>query len=264
MEEDYLDVNKKLWNDRLESHVESDFYDMESFLQGKLSLKDEELNLLGEIQGKSVLHLQCHFGQDSISLSRMGAEVTGIDLSDKAIEYAKRLAEECGQKTEFIQSDVYSLPEKLNKKFDVVFTSYGTIGWLPDLDKWAGIVSHFLKDGGEFVFVEFHPVVWMYDDNFKSVSYSYFNKEAIVEEYEGSYADKDSGVNSKSVGWNHSLGEVMSALLGNGIEIVHFDEKDFSPYDCFSETVKEGRDMYRIKHLSGKIPMMYSIKGIRK
>ena len=112
------------------------------------------------------MHLQCLFGQDSISLSRLGADVTGVDLSDKAIESAKKIAEDTHSDARFICCDIYDLPNQLDEKFDIVFTSYGTIGWLPDLDKWAKIVSWFLKPNGQFVFVEFHPVVWMFDDNF--------------------------------------------------------------------------------------------------
>src|SRR5688572_730649 len=136
---DYLEKNRRLWNARTDVHVTSEFYELDKFLAGKSSLNEIELNLLGDLKGKSVLHLQCHFGQDSISLARLGAEVTGVDLSDKAIAKAKELAKQTGANAEFICTDIYELPQHLDKKFDVVFTSYGTIGWLPDLDKWAKI-----------------------------------------------------------------------------------------------------------------------------
>lgn len=131
--ENYLEINKKSWNAKVEPHLKSDFYFVNEFLQGRTSLNSIELELLGDVKDKTILHLQCHFGQDSISLSRMGAKVTGIDLSDKAIEAAKDLAKQCDTNTEFICSDVYELPNILNQKFDIVFTSYGTIGWLPRL-----------------------------------------------------------------------------------------------------------------------------------
>lgn len=164
--ENYIEINKHSWNNRTETHLNSEFYNMTGFLIGETSLNEIELELLGDISGKSILHLQCHFGQDSISLSRLGANVTGIDLSYKAIENAKIIAEKTQANTTFICCDIYDLKKHLDEKFDIVFTSYGTIGWLPDLDKWASIINHFLKPNGKFVFVEFHPVVWMFDDKF--------------------------------------------------------------------------------------------------
>ena len=129
----YLEINRKSWNAKVEPHLKSDFYFVDEFLNGRTSLNSIELEILGDVSGKEILHLQCHFGQDSISLSRMGAKVTGIDLSDKSIEAAKDLAQKCGTDTRFLVSDVYALPEVLDQKFDIVYTSYRTIGWLPDL-----------------------------------------------------------------------------------------------------------------------------------
>lgn len=142
-EQNYIEINKQSWNNRTDVHVKSDFYDLDGFMKGKSSLNSIELELLGDVSGKSILHLQCHFGQDSLSLSRLGAKVTGVDLSDKAIETAKDLAQKLNADAEFICCDLYDLPNYLHKTFDIVFTSYGTIGWLPDLDKWAKIVSQF-------------------------------------------------------------------------------------------------------------------------
>ena len=176
-EENYIEINRQSWNSRLESHLRSDFYDVAGFLNGKSSLNSFELELLGDVTGKSILHLQCHFGQDTLSLARMGAKVTGVDLSDKAIAEANRLAQQMHLDATFICCDIYDLLNHLDHQFDIVFTSYGTIGWLPDLSKWANIVSRFLKPGGNFVFVEFHPVVWMFDDEFDKIGYNYFNAQ---------------------------------------------------------------------------------------
>jgi ubiquinone/menaquinone biosynthesis C-methylase UbiE len=179
--EDYIEINKKTWNNKTEVHVTSDFYDNESFLHGKSTLKDIELNLLGDISGKKILHLQCHFGQDTMTFSRMGAQATGVDLSDKAIEKAKEFNAQLGLDAQFICCDLYDLPNHLDEQFDIVFTSYGTIGWLPDLDKWSKVASQFLKPGGRFIMAEFHPVVWMFDNDFKEVFYNYFNVTPIIE-----------------------------------------------------------------------------------
>nr|HMQ81182.1 class I SAM-dependent methyltransferase [Ignavibacteria bacterium] len=139
--EKYIEVNRDLWNKKTPVHVTSEFYDVASFKKGKSSLNPAELEALGDVSGKSLLHLQCHFGMDTLSWARLGAKVTGVDLADKAIDAARELNAELGLDAEFICSDVFDLKNVLDKKYDIVFTSYGTIGWLPDLDKWADIVS---------------------------------------------------------------------------------------------------------------------------
>lgn len=263
-EQNYIEINRQSWNNRTEAHLKSDFYDLNGFLNGKSSLNPIELSLLDDIKGKTVLHLQCHFGQDSISLSRLGAKVTGVDLSDKAIEKAKQIAAETNADATFICCDIYDLPNHLDKKYDVVFTSYGTIGWLPDLDKWAKIISHFLKPNGQFVFVEFHPVVWMFDDHFDKIGYSYFNSGAIVETQNGTYADRSAKITICDVSWNHGISEVLNSLIKNKLEIVQFDEFDYSPYNCFKNTIEFEPRKFRIKHLDNKIPMVYSINAVKK
>ena len=263
-ESNYLEINRASWNNRVEPHLKSDFYNLEGFLNGDTSLNSIELDLLGDIKGKTILHLQCHFGQDTLSLARMGAEVTGVDLSNKAIDSANTLAKEINTKATFICCDIYNLPLHLNQQFDIVFTSYGTIGWLPDMNKWAQIVSKYLKPNGHFVFVEFHPFVWMFDDNFKKINYNYFNTEAIIESEEGTYADRNANITPEYVCWNHSLSEVISSLIKNGLEITSFNELNYSPYNCFKNTIEFETKKYRIKHLNNMIPMVYSIKAHQK
>ncbi len=260
----YLEKNKALWNSRTEHHLVSDFYDVKSFLAGKSSLNQIELELLGDVKGKSILHLQCHFGQDTISLARMGASVTGVDFSEKAIESAHQLSHELKTSAEFICCDIYSLSDHLNKTFDVVFTSYGTIGWLPDIDKWAQVVAKFLKPGGKFVFAEFHPAVWMFDDNFERVAYSYFNVKPIVETETGTYADRNAPIKHEYVGWNHSIGEVFTSLVNNGLQIDNFHEYDYSPYNCFRNTEEFSPGKFRIKTMENRLPMVYSLRATKK
>lgn len=258
---DYFDANKKKWNKATAYHVASDFYDMPAFLNGKSSLNSIELNLLGDITGQSLLHLQCHFGQDTLSLTRMGANTTGIDLSDVAIQQAQTLASqlELDKKATFICSNVYDLKENLQEQFDIIFSSYGVIGWLPDINKWAQIVSHFLKPGGQFIFVEFHPAVWMFDDDFTCIKYAYFNREVIPEESSGTYADKNADFTLSAYTWNHALSEVVTALLQAGLKMEQFQEFDYSPYNCFSNTTQED-NRYYIKDMEHKLPMVYALK----
>ena len=263
MSDKYLEINKQSWNKRTEVHFGSEFYDNKTFIEGRNSLNDIEMPLLSDISGKSVLHLQCHFGQDTISLSRMGAQATGIDLSDNAIQKAKELAKTCGTDTRFVESDVYDLPNRLNEKFDLVYTTYGTIGWLPDMDRWAAVANHFLKPGGRLVFADFHPVVWMFDDDFKEVKYRYFNDTAIEEKEEGTYTNPEAKLNEDYVSWNHGIGEVVSALQRQGLFIKDLNEYDYSPYDCFKGTIEFEPGKFRIEKMGNKIPMVYRLSAVK-
>lgn len=260
MELDYIIINKKLWDERTKHHVDSAFYDQENFLAGKSSLKDIELKLLGVVKGKSILHLQCHFGQDSLSLARMGAKVTGADLSSEAIHIAQQTALQLHLDSVFICCNIYDLPQHLDQQFDMVFTSYGTIGWLPDMKIWADLIVRYLKPGGTFVFVEFHPFIWMLDNSFSKIEYAYFNKETIIENVKGTYADKDADIHLKSVSWNHSLHEVIQNLMDAGLKLQHFEEYDYSPYNIFPEATETVDGNYMIKGMEGKMPLVYSLK----
>ncbi len=262
--ENYLEINKNSWNNRLESHINSEFYDMPAFLKGKSSLNDIELNLLGDINGKKILHLQCHFGQDTISLDRMGATAVGIDLSDESIKKAKEIAVETESSAQFICSDVYNLPNKLDEKFDIVFASYGTIPWLPDLNKWGSVIQHFLKPRGQFVFVEFHPVVWMFDDDLKKVAYHYNNVEPIIEEETGTYADKNANIKSQYVCWNHGIGEVTNSLIRNNLAINQLNEYCYSPYDFLPGSQEFEPGKFRVEQFGNKFPLVYAILATKK
>lgn len=264
MEENYLEINKETWNQKTDVHIDSKFYDQKGFLEGNSSLNSIELDLFGDLKNKKILHLQCHFGQDTISLSRLGAKATGVDLSDNAIDKAREMAEKLGTDTQFISCDIYSLPDHLNEEFDIVFTSYGTIGWLPDLDKWAKVIHRFLKPGGKFIIVDFHPVIWMFDDNFDKIGYNYFKSDPIIETVNGTYADKNAPMALKTISWNHAISEILNSLIQNNLEINSFDEHDYSPYDCFNETEEFEPKKYRIKHLGNKIPMVYAIVATKK
>lgn len=259
----YININRQLWNARVASHTESAFYDVAGFKAGKSSLMPIELAQIGEVKGKKILHLQCHFGMDTLSLSRMGAQVTGVDFSENAIEMARKLNEELALDAQFVCCNVYDLPQHLNGQFDLVFTSYGVVGWLDDLTAWGHIVASFLKPGGVFHLIEFHPVVWMLDNDFQKITYSYFNTAPIIEEEEGTYADRNAAIKEQSVSFNHSLAEVMNALIRNGLSITGFEEYDYSPYPCFNRIAALGENRYQIEGLEGKLPMVYSLKAAK-
>jgi SAM-dependent methyltransferase len=260
-EEDYLALNRESWNNRTKTHINSKFYDNESFLSGRNSLNEIELEFLQNIEGKTILHLQCHFGQDTISLSRLGAKTLGVDLSDEAIKEAEKLNAAAGSEAEFLICDILSLPEKLKGQFDMVFTSYGTVGWLPDLKKWGNIVSHFLKPGGTFLMADFHPVVWMMDSDFTKIEYRYFKDDAIVEETSTTYTDGAMQKKGMEISWNHGMAEIISSLIENGLSLTTFREYDYSPYPCFKHIEEFEPGKYRIAHLKNKIPLVYLIEA---
>lgn len=257
---DYAEINRHQWNQRTLVHLQSAFYDMESFLKGRNSLTSIERQLLGEVEGLSVLHLQCHFGQDSLSLARMGAKVTGLDLSDEAIRQASQINDQLGLSARFVCGDVLAMDDHLQgETFDIIFTSFGVVGWLPSLEKWGELISRHLKPGGRFILVEFHPVVWMFDDYFTHIAYAYFNRQTICEEEVGTYTDGGEHLQLTSVSWNHSLSEVFSALLRAGLQVVSFDEYDYSPFNCFNQTSPAPDGGYYIKGMEGKLPVTYAI-----
>jgi ubiquinone/menaquinone biosynthesis C-methylase UbiE len=263
MYQSYFEENKQSWNKRTAVHKDSAFYDLGSFKNGKSSLNKIELEELGDVKGKTLLHLQCHFGMDTMSWERAGAACVGVDLSDEAINLAKEVNADLNLNTQFVCCNVYDLKQYLDKKFDIVFTSYGTVGWLPDLDSWAEIVSHFLKPGGIFYIADFHPVLWMMDENFEQIKYDYFNTKVITEEITGTYTNRDAPIKSIEHGWNHPFSEIINALLKNNLQIQQFNEFSYSPYNCFNNLEKGADEMWRIKGMNEKMPMMYSIKATK-
>ena len=251
-------ANRDLWNCRVDAHIDSEFYDHQSFLEGRNSLNAPELELLGNVEGLRVLHLQCHFGQDSLSLARMGARVTGVDISDQAIKRAREINHQLQLDAEFVCCNVLEVTEHIDQKFDLVFASYGTIGWIETLDPYFENVARLLSDDGRYLIVDFHPVYWMFNEDLSAIDYAYFNRGPIVEEVEGSYASADANPRMKEYGWNHPFDEIFGAVHKAGMRLVDFREYDFSPYDIFRNGTR-GERGYQIIGLEGKIPLVYSL-----
>ena len=262
----YFEVNKETWNKKVTAHAKSSFYDIEGFLKGKTSLNSYELEEVGSVKNKKLLHLQCHFGQDTLSWSRLGAQCVGIDLSNEGIKLAKELAAKLKLDARFIESNVYDVSKKVSGTFDIVFTSYGVIGWLPDLKKWAQIIADKLVVGGFFYMIEFHPIVWMfnYHKTPPKLMYPYLNSGVIYEEYEGSYTENKATFVSKEYGWNHGLSEVINALIEAGLQIEFLHEFEKSPYNVFPEMEKTLDGMYILKKMKNLFPLVYSIKAVKK
>jgi SAM-dependent methyltransferase len=263
--EPYFEANRQGWNLKTEVHKTSEFYQTEAWkASGETSLNEIELRELGpHVAGRKLLHLQCHFGQDTLSWARLGAKVTGCDLSDNAIDFARELSRDLNIPARFVRCNLYDLPDHLKGKFDVVFTSYGTIGWLPDLDRWAAVIAHFLKKKGVFYIADFHPVIWMMDEEMQKLKYPYLNAGVIETDQVGSYADRYAEIRYKEYGWNHGLSEIINSLIRHGLQIEFLNEYTWSPYNCFSNTVQGSDGHFRIRGLEDVLPMVYSIRAIR-
>ena len=262
----YLKQNKANWNEITPMHERSAFYDVAGFKAGKCTLLPTELEEMGDVNGKSLLHLQCHFGMDTLSWGRSGAKITGVDFSEEAIKLAHSLSKETGIKANFICSDIYKLPEVLKGKFDIVFTSYGILCWLPDLKKWAEVIVHFLKPGGFFYIIEGHPFMTVFDNSVTAtrlnVTQSYFhNPKPIKWEPEGDYADPTIIASHGSYEWTHSLGDIINALIGAGLKIEFLHE---FPLCCYKHIPFMKKDKDGWWHLEGdKLPLTFSIKATK-
>ncbi|MDQ3142667.1 MAG: class I SAM-dependent methyltransferase [Bacteroidota bacterium] len=263
--QNFFQLNKQYWNAATHIHIASDFYETNQILEGKSSLTEIESTYLPDVSDKSILHLQCHFGLDTISLARKGAQCTGIDFSETAIQKAKELASKINVDIQFIESSVYDVPNLNLPPFDLVFTTYGTIGWLPDLEKWAQVISGSLKPGGQLYFAEFHPFLYLYNFNTQQLEYPYFNTGSPFIEDEGStYADRNTALDLQSCFWQHSLDEIIGALISNGLEIKTFKEFDFSSYSCFPNMHVIGENRYRFGSDTLRFPHVFLIIAVKK
>lgn len=259
-----LEANRKNWNERTPVHVASQFYDVESFRLGRCSLKDIERREVGDVSGKTLLHLQCHFGMDTMSWARRGARATGVDFSDVAIDAARSLNAELGLGARFICSNLYDLPDVLDEKFDIVFTSYGVLCWLPYIDAWARVVRQFVRPGGMFYIVEGHPFMEPFDEVSSSgeatPAYGYFHEEFYWEGGEESYAGSQP-IESPNYEWHHSIGEIVTALIDAGLTIQFLHEFPFSGWQVF-DVMRQGADgWWRFPEHNDSFPQLFSIKA---
>lgn len=252
---DYLSINRDGWDKRTKVHIESEFYDVASFKKGKCSLNPVELKQVGNVEGKSLLHLQCHFGLDTLSWARLGAEVTGVDLSPEAIKQANFLKQSLGLQANFIEKDVVQFGRDNTQLFDIVFTSYGVLCWLSNLADWAQTIANSLKAGGAFHLVEFHT----FNDLLSGYSYFPCNEPDIEEE--GTYTENCDGTRSTLVTWAHPVSEVINALIDVGLTIESFCEYPYSPYNCFDGLEWVPNLGYQMLHKGQQVPLLYSIKA---
>jgi len=260
--EGYFADNARAWNLRTPHHVASGFYDVERWKNGESSLTPIERRLLGDVRGKKLLHLQCHFGQDTLSIAREGAQVTGVDLSGESVRAAQRLAAEAAIEARFVEGNVFDV--RLEERFDIVFSSWGVVGWLPRLEPWAATIAAHLAPGGRFLLVEFHPYVWMSQTGPDlSIRYPYFNRGVISETTKGTYANRDAPIEYVEHGWNHPLADVITALLGAGLELTRFEELDHVFHQNFDNTEPRPGGGYWFTEAKGMMPLSYAVE-VRK
>ena len=263
----YIESNKKNWNERVGIHKKSKLYDVDGFLKGKSSLKSLELAELGDVKGKKILHLQCHFGMDTLSLARMGAEVTGADFSDKAIELAKELTEETGLNAKFVCANVLELDKHLDDKFDIVYASYGVFCWIDNLNRWFEIASHFLKPGGELIFIDGHPCANIFEFNEDKdeleIIGPYFNDKVhrYVEDY--TYTDGDEKmVNNVEYEWAHPISEFVMSSVNNGLSISSIIEYPYCGWKRYPNMKKRDDDYWELE--GNDLPFILSMKCVKE
>jgi SAM-dependent methyltransferase len=266
----YYDNNRRLWDRLTAINARSAMYDLEGFRRGASTLDPIEVAELGDVRGKSILHLQCHFGQDSMSLARMGAQVVGVDFSDEAIKLARSLAAELSIPTEFVCCNIYDLPKHLDRQFDIVFTSAGVLCWIDDLAKWARLIDQYLKLDGFFYIREFHPVAAVFDNEKAAelqARWSYFHRdEPQAFETDGSYSDHQAKFDRscKSYEWQHSLSDVVNALLSAGLKLEFLREFPYCSYDCYPFLEKSPDGRWRFPGGRELIPLMFSLKAFKE
>jgi ubiquinone/menaquinone biosynthesis C-methylase UbiE len=267
--DEYIESNRALWDAWTPIHERSDMYDLEGFKRGGVRIRDFEREDVGDVAGKTLLHLQCHFGIDTLSWARLGATVTGADFSERAIELARKIAAEIGvDDARFVQANLYDLPSILEGEFDIVYTGRGAISWLPDIRRWAGVAAHFVKPGRIFYMNEFHPIAQVLDDESDEVRlrYPYFEHvEPLAFDVRGSYADPAAHVeHDKEYGWSHGLGEVVSALVDAGLRIDllrEFPWVDFKMLPVLEQ--REDGNWWLPRGLEGELPLMFTLRATR-
>jgi SAM-dependent methyltransferase len=258
--------NRANWNRLAPIHAQSGYYDVQAFKAGKSTLLPLEREEVGEVAGERLLHLQCHFGLDTLSWARLGALVTGVDYSEEAVALARSLSAETGLPARFVLSPVADLPQVLSGEFDVVYTSYGVLCWLPDLRRWAQVIAHFLRPGGRFYMVEGHPFANVFynepDATELRVAYPYFHRPA-PEAYpcDGSYASDEAILHWTSYEWSHSLSDVVTALLSAGLRLEFLREFPFGGYRHLPFMVQGADGWWRLPEHQESVPLMFSLQA---
>jgi SAM-dependent methyltransferase len=274
MPDDYRVLNQASWDERAPAHAAAPEYAVDQFVAdpGFLShVVRFDQPRLGDIRGLRGVHLQCHIGTDTLSLARLGAVMTGLDFSPASLAQARELARRTGSPTEFVESDVYSAPDVLPAGgFDLVYTGVGALIWLPSIRRWAGVVARLLRPGGRLFIREGHPVLWALEagrtDGLLALDYPYFEREeAFVWTEGGTYVTTDVEFqHNVTHEWNHALGEIVSALLAEGMTITGLTEHDSVPWDALPGQMEQvGGGEYRLGDRPWRLPHTYTLQAVK-
>jgi SAM-dependent methyltransferase len=261
---DWQQLNRVIWDEKAPLHLRSALYDVESFKSGRPSLKPHEIEDLADVAGKDLVHLQCHIGLDTLSWARLGARVTGLDFSGAAVAAATQLAQEIGVEARFVQADLYDAPSALNATYDIVYTGVGALCWLPDIQRWASVVHHLLRPGGELYLFEFHPAGWMFEDRLE-VRQDYFTPPEGCR-FAGSvtYADGSSpNQTGETIQWKHPLGAVVTALVKAGLAIEELRELDRDVLQRWPFMERDADGLFRMPAGQPSMPLMYTLRARR-
>jgi SAM-dependent methyltransferase len=268
MHEESFELNKLSWEERVDAHVSSAFYDVAGFRAGRDALGPIESAEIGDVSGERIAHLQCHFGLDTLSLARRGAKVTGLDFSGKAIEAARRLAQETGIAATFVEGNVYDAASLLGRgQWDRVFTSWGTIIWLPDITRWADTIAQLLAPGGRLYYLDAHPIVLTLEQSEAGApiqpAYDYFHGRQPIEiEEEGTYTDPDRAfMHNRTHEWIHPLSETIMALVNAGLRITNLREHDAVPWQPFPSMTRDSDKQWRLNPDVPRIPLAITIEA---
>lgn len=266
-----MERNRAVWEAWTRAGASSAFDDLEAFRAGHPTLSDAELEAIGPVDGRRLLHLQCHIGLSTLSLARAGGRVTGVDFSAEAIALARRLAEETSLAARFVNCDLYRLPARLHERFEVVYTGRGALCWLPDVQTWAHVVAHLLEPGGHLVLFDSHPTAQMFDEERPiadpRVRYPYVgDPEGDSIEADGTFrSEGDDGPALEARQWSHSIGSVVSSLVEAGMEIDVLQEHDFSFWRAFPDLRPDPSDprLWRPPDGSYGIPLTFTLRARR-
>ena len=272
---DYKVVNRANWDERAPAHARSPGYDIASFIEDPAHLSKVvrfDLPRLGDVTGLRGIHLQCHIGTDTISLSRLGARMTGLDFSPASLAEARRLAAQAGAEVDFVEAETYDAVAALGREeFDLVFTGIGAICWLPDIRRWARVVADLLRPGGRFFMREGHPMLWAMDDvrtdGLLVVDYPYFEREEpIVSDEGGTYVETDETfATTVTHTWNHGLGEIITALMDAGMELTGLVEHDSVHWEALPGQMEQvGGGEWRLIDRPWRLAHSYTLQAVKE
>ena len=271
----YRNLNRASWDERVPAHVASPGYAITRFLEDPAHLSDVvryDLPLLGDVAGLRGVHLQCHIGTDTVSLARLGASMAGLDFSGPAVVAARSLAAATGADATFVQAELYDALQVLDEGgYDLVYTGIGALCWLPDIARWARVVAGLLRPGGRLFIREGHPMLWALDDarpdGLLAVEYPYFEREeASVFDEEGTYVETDVVfTHNRTHEWNHGLGEIVTALMGAGMDLTGLTEHDSVPWDALPGQMERiGGGEWRLADRPWRLPHTYTLQAVRR